>query len=166
MAEETNPLEELLVDELKDLYSAEKQIVQALPKMAKNAQNDQLRAGFERHLEETKEHVARLERIAEEMDFTIRGKKCKGAEGLIEESKEMMSELEGDALDAGLIGAAQKVEHYEIAAYGTARTHAGLLGLNKVAKLLQQTLDEEGKTDKKLTQLAESIINVEALQEA
>jgi len=165
MAEDTNPLEELLTDSLKDLYSAESQLVRALPKMAKNATNEQLRVAFERHLEETKNHVTRLEQIAEEMDITLRGKKCKGMEGLIEEGKDVLDEFEDDVLDAGMIGAAQKVEHYEIAAYGTARAHANMLGLNKVAKLLQQTLDEEAATDKKLTQLAESVINVEALQE-
>ena len=164
MAQETNPLEELLTDCLKDLYSAENQITKALPKMAKNATNEQLRIAFERHLQETRNHVARLEQIADEMDITLRGKTCKGMKGLIDEGKEAMDEFEDDVLDAGMIGAAQKVEHYEIAAYGTARAHAQILGLNKVAKLLQQTLDEEAATDKKLTQLAESVVNVEALQ--
>ena len=112
-----------------------------------------------------KRQVERLDQIGEALDVRMTGKKCKGMEGLIEEGKEIMSEdLEEDALDAGLIGAAQKVEHYEIAAYGTARAHANMLGLNKIAKLLQQTLDEEGATDKKLTQLAESIIIVEAVE--
>ena len=163
MAEETNPLEELLVDELKDLYSAEKQIVTALPKMARAASSPDLRRAFERHLEETRRQVERLEEIGEDLEVRITGKKCMGMEGLIEEGKELMQEdLDENALDAGLIGAAQKVEHYEMAAYGTARTHASLLGYKKAAKLLQQTLDEEGATDKKLTALAESIINVEA----
>ena len=163
MAQETNPLEELLEDELKDLYSAETQLVKALPKMAKAASSPELRRAFERHLEETKRQVERLNQIGESLEMKMTGKKCKGMEGLIEEGKEVMSEdLDADTLDAGLIGAAQKVEHYEIAAYGTARTHAALLGYNKIAKLLQQTLDEEGATDKKLTALAESIINVEA----
>jgi ferritin-like metal-binding protein YciE len=166
MAEEMNPVQEMLADQLKDLYSAENQLIKALPKMAKNATNEQLRVAFERHLEETRNHVARLEQIADELDITLRGKKCKGMEGLIEEGKEVMQEFEDDILDAAMIGAAQKVEHYEIAAYGTARTHAAMLGLNKVARLLQQTLDEEGRTDKKLTDLAERVINVEALQEA
>ena len=165
MAQETNPLQELLVDELKDLYNAENQIIKALPKMAKAASSPELKRAFERHLEETKRQVERLDQIGEALDVRMSGKKCKGMEGLIEEGKEIMSEdLEEDALDAGLIGAAQKVEHYEIAAYGTARAHANMLGLNKIAKLLQQTLDEEGATDKKLTQLAESIINVEAVE--
>jgi ferritin-like metal-binding protein YciE len=165
MAEE-KPFTELFEDQIKDLYSAEKQIIQALPKMAKNSTNPQLRAAFEKHRDETRGHAARLEQIAEELDFTPRGKKCKGAEGLIEEGKEAMEEFEGDVLDAALIGAAQRVEHYEIAAYGTARAHAELLGFTKAARLLQQTLDEETRTDKKLSQLAESIVNVEALQEA
>lgn len=165
MAEETNPLEELLVDELKDLYSAENQLVKALPKMAKAARSPELKRAFERHLEETRRQVERLNQIGETLDVKLTGKKCKGMEGLIEEGKELMEEdFDENAIDAGLIGAAQKVEHYEIAAYGTARTHATLLGYNKIAKLLQQTLDEESATDKKLTALAESIINVEAVQ--
>lgn len=166
MAQDNNPLQELLVDELKDLYSAERQIVAALPKMAKKATNDELRSAVEKHLEETRGHVTRLERIAEEMDFSLRGKKCKGMEGLVDEGQEIISEFDDEARDAGMVGAAQKVEHYEIAAYGTARTHANMLGLSRVAKLLQQTLDEEARTDKKLTQLAENMVNVEALQEA
>ena len=167
MAERNNPLAELLVDELKDLYSAEKQILKALPRMAKATENGELRRAFERHVEETKVQVERLDAIGETLGIKLTGKKCAGMEGLIEEGKEIMEEdLEGSALDAGLIGAAQKVEHYEIAAYGTARAHAQLLGLNKVAKLLQKTLDEEGNTDKKLTQLAERIINVEAVNAA
>src|SRR5687768_12093379 len=162
MAEE-NPLEELLVDELKDLYSAENQIIKALPRMAKAASAPELKRAFERHLEETRRQVERLNQIGEALDIKLTGKKCKGMEGLIEEGKEIMEEdFDENAIDAGLIGAAQKVEHYEIAGYGTARTHAEILGLSKVAKILQQTLDEEGATDKKLTQLAESLINVEA----
>jgi ferritin-like metal-binding protein YciE len=166
MAEERHPLHDLFEDQIKDLYSAENQILKALPKMAKNATNPQLRTAFERHLEETRGHVTRLEQIAAELDFTPKGKKCKGAEGLIEEGKEVMEEFEEETLDAGLIGAAQRVEHYEIAGYGTARTHAELLGYKKAARLLQQTLDEEERTDKKLTQIAESVVNVEALQGA
>ena len=165
MAEDTNPLEELLVDELKDIYSAESQIVRALPKMARAASSPDLKRAFERHLEETRRQVERLDQIGNTLDVKLTGKKCKGMEGLIEEGKEIMEEdFDENAIDAGLIGAAQKVEHYEIAAYGTARTHATLLGYNKIARLLQQTLNEEGATDKKLTQLAESIINVEAVE--
>ena len=166
MAEERHPLHDLFEDQIKDLYSAENQLIKALPKMAKNATNPQLRTAFERHLEETRNQVTRLEQIAEELDFSPKGKKCAGMEGLIEEGKDVMSEFEEDTLDAGMIGAAQKVEHYEIAAYGTARAHAELLGYSRAARLLQQPLDEEGRADKKLSQLAESIVNVEALQEA
>ena len=166
MAEERHPLHDLFEDQIKDLYSAENQIIKALPKMAKNATNPQLRTAFERHLEETRNQVTRLEQIAEELDFSPMGKKCAGMEGLLEEGKEVMQEFDEDTLDAGMIGAAQKVEHYEIAAYGTARAHAEMLGYTRAARLLQQTLDEEGRTDKKLSQLAESVVNVEALQEA
>ena len=165
MAEEMNPLEELLQDELKDLYSAENQIIKALPRMAKAASSPELKRAFERHLEETRRQVERLEQIGEELEMKLTGKKCAGMEGLIAEGKELMGEIDDeDALDAGLIGAAQKVEHYEIAAYGTARTHAEVLGYRRIAKLLQQTLNEEGMTDKKLTQLAESLVNVEAVR--
>ena len=164
MAEETNPLDELLQDELKDLYSAENQIIKALPRMAKGASSPELRRAFERHLEETRRQVDRLNQIGEMLEMKLTGKKCKGMEGLIEEGKEVMQELDDeDAIDAGLIGAAQKVEHYEIAAYGTARTHAEMLGYTRVARLLQQTLNEEGATDKKLTALAESVVNYEAV---
>ena len=163
MAEEMNPLEELLVDELKDLYSAENQLIRAMPKMAKASSAPELRRAIERHLEETKRQVERLDQIGQALDIRLTGKKCKGMEGLIEEGKELMAEdFDDNAIDAGIIGAAQKIEHYEIAGYGTARTHAEMLGHTKIAKLLQQTLDEEGATDKKLTQLAESIINAEA----
>ena len=163
MAQQGNPLEEVLVDELKDLYSAENQLVKALPKMAKAANSPELKRALERHLEETRRQVERLNQIGEDLNFKLTGKKCKGMEGLIEEGKEVLEmDLEEDALDAALIGAAQRVEHYEIAGYGTARTHAEVLGHAKAAKLLQQTLDEEGAADKKLTQIAESIINVEA----
>jgi ferritin-like metal-binding protein YciE len=158
-------LQDLYVEELRDIYSAEQQIMKALPKMAEGANNPELRAAFEEHLTVTQEQVRRLESIFGELEKTPAGKKCKGMEGLIEEGKEMLEEeADPDVRDAGLIGAAQRVEHYEIAAYGTARTHAALLGYNKVARLLQQTLNEEGNTDKKLTQLADSIINVEAVE--
>ena len=158
------PLHDLLVDELKDLYNAENQIIKALPRMAKAASSPELKRAFEKHLVETRKQVERLDQIGRALDVKLTGKKCKGMEGLIEEGKELLEEdLDEDAIDAGLIGAAQKVEHYEIAAYGTARTHAQMMGHDKVARLLQQTLDEEGATDKKLTALAEKIINVEAL---
>jgi ferritin-like metal-binding protein YciE len=160
-------LQKLYVEDLKDLYSAEKQILQALPKMIKKASHPQLKAAFEEHLRITEKQVERLDRIFEGLGKSPRGKKCKGMEGLIEEGKEVMQEeMDPDVLDAALIASAQKVEHYEIAGYGTARTYAKLLGDNQAAKLLQQTLDEEGEADKLLTQLAESSINVEAMAEA
>jgi ferritin-like metal-binding protein YciE len=156
-------LQELLVEEIKDLYSAENQLTKALPRMAKAAQNQMLRQAFEMHLRETEEHVRRLERVAQQLDASPRGKKCVGMEGLINEGKELIAEKpEADVLDAGMIGAAQKVEHYEIAAYGTARTHARQLGLEDVARMLQQTLDEEAATDEKLTAIAEQRVNREA----
>jgi ferritin-like metal-binding protein YciE len=164
MAEEKNPLEELLEDELKDLYSAENQIIKALPRMIKACESPELKRAFERHLEETRRQVDRLDQIGEELEIRLTGKKCKGMEGLLAEGKESMEELDEQNIDAGLIGAAQKVEHYEIAGYGTARTHAELLGLRRVAKLFQQTLDEESATDKKLTALAETVANVEAVE--
>lgn len=156
-------LHDLLVEELKDLYSAENQLVKALPKMAKAATAPELREAFESHLEETNGQVERLEQIFKGLEESPKGKKCAAMEGLIEEGSEIISENEkSSVLDAGLICAAQKVEHYEIASYGCVRTFAQLLGLEDVAELLQETLDEEGAADKKLTELAESIINVEA----
>lgn len=156
-------LEDLLTEELKDLYSAENQILKALPKMAKSAQSEELRMAFQEHLEQTKGQVGRLEQACDEIGVSPRGKKCVGMEGLIEEGKEVMQEdLDMDTLDAGLIGAAQKVEHYEMAAYGTAAAHARQLGFNKVASLLDRTLEEEKTTDEKLTKLAENMVNVQA----
>jgi ferritin-like metal-binding protein YciE len=162
---EIQTLQELLVEEVKDLYNAEGQLVKALPKMAKAASSPDLRRAFETHLRETENHVQRLERVFEALGEKAKGKKCHAMEGLIEEGKEVMSEdMDEDVMDAALIAAAQKVEHYEIASYGTCRTYAQLLGNKEAARLLQQTLDEEGKTDKLLTQLAESHINLEAAQ--
>jgi ferritin-like metal-binding protein YciE len=156
-------LRELLVDELKDLYSAENQLVKALPKMAKAAASPELKAAFEEHLEETKGQVDRLVTIFEQLEGSPKGKKCKAMEGLVEEGSEFIdADGEDSVKDAALICAAQKVEHYEIASYGCARTFATLLGLDEVAELLQETLDEEGNADKKLTELAETVINVEA----
>jgi ferritin-like metal-binding protein YciE len=164
---EIDSLQKLFVEELKDLYSAEKQLVQALPKMVKAASNASLKAAFQEHLEVTKGQVTRLEQVFEVMGKTARAKKCKGMEGLIEEAKEHMEEdMEPEVLDAALISAAQKVEHYEMAGYGTVRTYAKLLGEDQAARLLQQTLDEEGEADKKLTRLAETTVNVEAAVEA
>ena len=156
-------LESLLTDELKDLYSAENQLIKALPKMAKNANTDELRRAFEEHLEQTREHAQRIERICEDMGISPKGKKCVGMEGLIEEGKEIMTEAEDPGvLDAGMIGAAQKVEHYEIAGYGTASAHARQLGFNNAVKLLEKTLEEEKLADEKLTKLAENQVNVQA----
>jgi ferritin-like metal-binding protein YciE len=158
------PLHELFVDELKDLYSAENQLIKALPRMAKAATSPELRRALEKHLGETRRQAQRLEQIGRALDVRVAGKKCKGMEGLINEGKELLQEdLADSAMDAALIGAAQKVEHYEIAAYGTARTHAQVLGRANVARLLQQTLDEEGATDKKLTTIAERVSNAEAM---
>ena len=160
---ELETLQDLYINELKDLFSAENQLITALPKMAKAATNPQLVEGFRSHLEQTKEHATRLERILKSHDETTRGPKCKGMEGLIDEGTEIIEEeVEDDVRDAGLISAAQRVEHYEIAGYGTARTYANLLGDSEGAELLEQTLNEEGATDKKLTQLAETI-NVAAI---
>ena len=163
----TGTLEDLLTDELKDLYSAENQIIKAMPKMAKAAQSDELRMAFEEHLEQTKGQVARLEQACEEMGISPKGKKCVGMEGVIEEGKEIMQEeLDMDTVDAGLIGAAQKVEHYEIAAYGTAAAHARQLGFSSVEKLLTKTLNEEKMTDEKLSKLAENMVNVQAAMQS
>jgi ferritin-like metal-binding protein YciE len=157
---------DLLVEELKDLYSAENQLTKALPKMAKAAASDELREAFETHLEETQEHIARLEKIGKQLGESMKGKKCKAMEGLIEEGKEIMEEdAEPALMDLALIGAAQKVEHYEIAGYGTARTLAEVSGENDVAEILQETLDEEGKTDKLLTEIAMEL-NLEAVGSA
>ena len=160
-------IEALLVQEIKDLYSAETQLVKALPKMAKAASNPELRAGFEAHLKETKIHVDRLEEVAKFLDVSPKGKSCKAMKGLLEEGAEVMEEDGEPAVkDLALIGAAQKVEHYEIASYGTARTLAEVLGFEDAVSLLQATLDEEGSTDKKLTQLSLQLIPEAAAIEA
>ena len=162
---EMESLQDLFIHDLKDLYSAEMQLTKALPKMAKAASEPALKQAFQTHLKETEGQIKRLEQIFEELDESPKGKKCKAMEGLIEEGKELMEEdAEPEVLDAGLIGAAQKVEHYEIAGYGTVRTYAQMLGNEQAARLLQQTLDEEGATDKKLNQLAMEYINVEAAE--
>src|SRR6266567_1233920 len=159
-------IEKLFVNELKDLYSAEKQITHALPKMAKAATTEELRTAFETHLRETHGQIKRLDRVFEILGKPGAGKNCQGMKGLLEEGSETMEETEkGGLRDAAMIGAAQRVEHYEIAAYGTARTMADLLGQKEIAQLLQETLDEEGNTDKKLTQIA-SRVNREAQRQA
>jgi ferritin-like metal-binding protein YciE len=158
-------LKELYIDELKDIYNAENQLVKALPKMAKASSSDELREGFEEHLEQTKGHVQRLEQIFEMLGESPKGKKCAGMEGLVEEGSEVIKEdFEGSVKDAALIGAAQRVEHYEIAAYGTVRALAETLGENEHVSLLEATLNEEKATDEKLTELAGEI-NQEALSE-
>jgi ferritin-like metal-binding protein YciE len=157
-------LQELYIEQLRDLYSAERQILDALPKMIKATSHAELRNAFERHLNQTQEQVRRLEQIGQRAKQRLDGHKCKGMEGLLEEGADVMKErADSDVLDAALIAAAQRVEHYEMAGYGCARTYARLLGLDDDAKLLQRTLDEEGDTDHKLTDLAERVINIEAL---
>ena len=157
-------LMDLYQHSLNDLYDAEQQILKALPKMAKKAGHADLRAAFEEHEKVTRKQVQRLEQIFRDLGQKGNGKRCKGMQGLIEEGEEAMQEHgDSDVLDAALIAAAQKVEHYEMAGYGCARTYAETLGLNDHADLLQETLDEEGETDKKLTTLAEGAVNVDAL---
>jgi ferritin-like metal-binding protein YciE len=162
MASEKN-LQELFHDTLKDIYFAEKKILTALPKMAKAAQSQDLKAAFQKHEAETEEHVVRLEKVFEEIDEAPRGKTCDAIMGIIDEGQEIMKKFKGaPALDAGLLAAAQAVEHYEIARYGTLKTWAAELGLNQGVKLLDATLAEEKKTDETLTQLAESGVNQHA----
>lgn len=159
-------LTKLYIDELKDLWSAEKQILQALPRMIKAASAKPLKQGFRTHERQTREHVRRLERILKSLGSSPRGKKCVGMEGLLKEGSELIQERpEADVLDAGLISAAQHVEHYEMAGYGTVRTWARLLGHRDHARLLQQTLDEEGATDRALTKLS-GAINLAAERDA
>lgn len=161
---EINSLRELYIDQLRDLYDAENQLIKALPRMAKEASSDELRQAVEEHLEQTRGQAERLEQIFEQLGEKPKGKKCKGMQGVIEEGKETLEEdMEEDTKDAAIIAAAQRVEHYEIAGYGTARTYANLLGENEAAELLEETLNEEKETDQKLTQLAEEI-NVEAAE--
>lgn len=155
-------LRELLVDELQDLHSAEQQIVKALPKMVKASHNSQLKQAFEHHLEETKNHVTRLERIFKSINESPKGKTCEGMKGLLKEGEERIKDGgESEVMDAGLISAAQRVEHYEMAAYGSARTYAELLGEQEAVRLLEETLEEEKAVDQKLTQVARRV-NVEA----
>src|SRR5215475_10147768 len=159
-------LKELYVNELRDLYNAENQLIKALPKMAKAASSDELKEAFEKHLEQTKGQVQRLEEVFEEIDEKPKGKTCRAMKGLIEEGSELLKANGDDSvLDAGIIVAAQKVEHYEIAGYGAVRTFAHLLGQNQAAELLQTTLDEESETNQILNKLAESVVNPEALME-
>jgi len=160
---EMETLKDLYVEELKDLYSAENQIVKALPKMIKAATHNELKQAFTTHLKETEIHVKRIEQVCDDLGVSPKGKKCVGMEGLLKEGSELIKEKpEPDVLDAGLIAAAQHVEHYEMAGYGCCRTYARQLGFESQAEMLQATLDEEGNADKILTEIAEATINVEA----
>ena len=153
-----NNLKSLYVDELRDIYNSEQQLIKALPKMAKAANSDELRKGFEEHLEQTRQHATRLEQILSALGEPVKGKKCKGMAGIVAEGGEMMSEdFDGALMDAALISAAQRVEHYEIAAYGAVHAYAELMGESEAASLLQQTLEEEKQTNQKLTELSEQI---------
>lgn len=160
-------VQDLFVEELRDIYHAEKQLAKALPKMAKAASSDKLKQAFEMHLEETRGQIDRLEQIFDELDLRKRGKPCEAMEGLIEEGKEIMEEVKTpEVLDAALIVAAQKVEHYEISSYGSLRALAEALGHKNAAKLLQETLKEESATDEKLNKLAVGEINKRAMQQS
>ena len=167
MAKQPKTLDALFHDTLKDIYYAEKKILIALPKMAKAAQNEELAAAFEKHKTETQGQVERLEQVFELIDAKPQGKKCDAIEGILDEGQQIMKEYKGSpALDAGLLSAAQAVEHYEISRYGTLRTWAEEIGLDRAAELLQQTLDEEEATDRALTALAETVVNQEAQRQA
>ena len=156
-------LNDLFLDALKDIYYAEKQIYKSLPKMSKAATSDQLRQAFEKHHQETEGHIERLEQIFELIDKPARGKKCDAIEGILDEGKEIMEEYKGaPALDAGLLAAAQAVEHYEISRYGTLKSWAGKLSMADAVRLLNETLAEEKKTDETLTKIAETAVNAEA----
>lgn len=158
-------LEDLFVEELKDLFDAENQLTRALPKMAKSASAPELKAAFQEHLEVTKQQVERLTQVFEEIGKPAKGKRCEAMKGLITEGQELMKEdISPEVLDAGLIGAAQKVEHYEMAGYGTVRTMAEVLGHKEAARLLDQTLKEEGEADKKLTMIAKKFVNARAMR--
>ncbi|QRM34431.1 ferritin-like domain-containing protein [Microvirga sp. VF16] len=163
MATKQKTLNDLFLETLKDMYHAEKQILKALPKMAKAAESDQLRQAFEQHRAETEGQVERLEQVFEMLGKAARGKPCEAIQGMVEESQEVIEDFKGsDALDAGLLAAAQAVEHYEISRYGTLRTWATQLGLTEAARLLEQTLQEEKHTDAVLTQIAEAAVNRQA----
>ena len=165
MAKEKESLQKLYVEQLKDLYSAEEQILEALPKMAKQTRHAELKRAFQEHYQQTEQQKQRLEQIGEMLGEELSGHTCKGMQGLVKEGDEVMKEFtDSDVLDAALISAAQRVEHYEMAGYGCARTYAHMLGLQEQADLLQRTLDEEGDTDQKLTDLAETVINIDAMK--
>jgi ferritin-like metal-binding protein YciE len=162
-AKQQKTLDDLFEETLKDIFYAENKILKALPKMAKAAQSDDLKAAFEKHLEETEEHVSRLEQVFEMIEVAPRGKKCEAIEGIIEEGADIMKEFKGaPALDAGLVSAAQAVEHYEIARYGTLKRWAEMMGLDEAVQLLDETLEEEKNTDAALTELADAQANEQA----
>ncbi len=164
-SENENALRQLFLEELADAFNAEQQLTKALPRMAKKAQSSELRDAFQTHLEETENHVSRIEQVFEAIGETMKRKKCKGMEGIVEEGEEVASEQEdSEALDAALIAAAQKVEHYEIASYGTLCTWAELLGEREALNFLKETLSEEKAADEKLTSIAEELANVRAQQ--
>jgi ferritin-like metal-binding protein YciE len=158
-------LQKLYVEQLKDLYSAENQILEALPKMIQRATHADLKRGFQEHYQQTEQQVQRLEEIGTMIGEDLGGHECKGMKGLLEEGEEAMKAFQdSDVLDAALIASAQRVEHYEMAGYGCSRTYANMLGFSDQATILQRTLDEEGETDHKLTELAETVINIDALK--
>jgi len=160
-------LEDLLQEELRDMYDAEKQLTKALPKLSKKASSPELKDAFDEHLRQTEGHIERLEQVFEQLEIPVRAKKCEGMKNLIAEGDEMIAEAEDDSTrDALMIAAAQKVEHYEMASYGTMRTWATLLGKNDAASLFQENLDEEKEADQKLTEIAESFVNQQAAQGA
>ena len=165
MAKEKESLTKLYLEQLQDLYSAEEQILEALPKMIDKTKHPELKKGFQQHYQQTEQQKQRLEQIFQELGEEPGGHFCKGMEGLIKEGDETMKEFtDSDVLDAALIAAAQRIEHYEIAGYGCARTYAHMLGLGDQATQLQRSLDEEGDTDKRLTEMAETVVNIDALK--
>ncbi|MCU7496785.1 MAG: ferritin-like domain-containing protein [Ignavibacteria bacterium] len=158
-------MHDLLVDSVKDIYYAEKQVLKTMPRMIKKISSNNVKKAFEQHSKETEKQIARLEKVFKELNMTPKAKKCPAIDGIIQEGKEVMDEIsDPNVMDAAVIGFAQKIEHYEITSYGTARTFANHLGMNKLASLLQNTLDEEYATDDKLTQMAQSEVNVEAVE--
>lgn len=165
MAKERESLQKLYLEQLRDLWSAEEQILEALPKMIEQTKHAELKRGFQMHYQQTEQQVQRLQRIFDELSERPEGHECEGMKGLIKEGEAAMKEFkDSDVLDAALIAAAQRVEHYEMAGYGCARTYAHMLGLTDQAALLQRTLEEEGDTDHKLTDLAETVVNIDALK--
>lgn len=165
MAKEKESLQKLYLEQLRDLFSAEEQILEALPKMVKETKHAELKRAFQEHYQQTEQQKQRLEKLFEELGETSGGHECEGMKGLLKEGEEAIKEFkDSDVLDAALIASAQRVEHYEMAGYGCARTYAHMLGLQEQADLLQRTLDEEGDTDHKLTDLAETVVNIDALK--